>query len=88
MLVSDSLVFGPCCVMQYFCKILAKEERAGCFSLIVFLMSCDCLCSESLPLSVIGWSAVCDCGISWSCLLLPVMICTFFRVTVPVFKSP
>ena len=27
-------------------------------------MSCDC--SLPLPNCVVGWSAVCDCGISWS----------------------
>ena len=26
-------------------------------------------CSVALPHSVTGWSAVCDCGISWSYLL-------------------
>ena len=38
------------------------EERAGCFTLIVFLMYCDCY--VALPHGVVGWSAVCDCGIS------------------------
>ena len=46
-----------------------KEERAGCFTLIVFLMSCDCLCSLTLPHGAVGWSAVCECGISLSYLL-------------------
>ena len=48
--------------------VLAKkqESRAGCFALIVFLMSCDCKCSVALPHGAVGWSAVCDCGISWS----------------------
>ena len=39
-------------------------ERAGCFTLIVFLMSCDLLCSADLPHGTMGWSAVCDCDIS------------------------
>ena len=34
--------------------------------LIVFLLSCDCKCSVSLPHGVVGWSAVCDCGIFWT----------------------
>ena len=38
--------------------------RAACFALIVFLVSCDSQCSVALPHSVVGWSAVCDCGIS------------------------
>ena len=39
------LEFGPCFVMQYLMPFLvfnhlAEEERAGCFSLIGFLLSC------------------------------------------------
>ena len=34
---------------------------AACFALIVL-----CLCSVSLPHGAVGWSAVSDCGISWS----------------------
>ena len=30
--------FGPCFVIQYF----MSEDRAGRFTLIVFLLSCDC----------------------------------------------
>ena len=26
-----------------------EEEKAGCFTLTVLLMSCDCLCSAALP---------------------------------------
>ena len=28
-------------------------ERAGCFALIIFLVSCDCSCSASLPHSAV-----------------------------------
>ena len=35
---------------------LGEEERAGCFTLIVLLMSCDCC--VALPHSTVGWSAV------------------------------
>ena len=38
------------------------EERAGCFALCVFLVSCDCC--VALPHDARGLSAVCDCGIS------------------------
>ena len=47
-----------------FCNHLDEEERAACFALIVFLMSCDCYCSMALPHGPVGWSAVCNCGIS------------------------
>ena len=40
------------------------EERAGCFTLVVFLVSCDCYWSVALPQGAIGWSEVCDCGIT------------------------
>ena len=29
-------------------------------------MSCDSQCSVALPHGAVGWSAVCDCGISGS----------------------
>ena len=47
-----------------FCNHLEEEERAGCFAFVVFLMSSYCKCSLALPHSSVGWSAVCDCGIS------------------------
>ena len=40
------------------------EEDAGCFTLFVFLVSCVCYCSVALPRGAVGWSALCDCGIS------------------------
>ena len=43
---------------------LAREVRAGCFTLIVFLLACGS--SVSLPRGAMGWSAMCVCGISWS----------------------
>ena len=57
-------MFGFCFVIQYFmffnfCNHLDGEERAGCFTLIVFLMSCDCKCSAALPHGTMGWSEVC-----------------------------
>ena len=39
--------------------------KVGCFIVIVFLMSCGCYCSLPHLYSVMGWSAVSDCGISW-----------------------
>ena len=57
------------CVWSLFCYAVLSInssfaiERAGCFILNVYLPSCDCECSVSLPHGVLGWSAVCDCGI-------------------------
>ena len=55
--------------MHYFMSTLVynhleEKERAGCFDFIVVTMSCDCKCSLVLPQCALGWSAVCDCGIS------------------------
>ena len=43
-----------------------RELVAGCFTLNVFLMLCVSRYSLALPYSTMGWSAVCDCGISRS----------------------
>ena len=40
------------------------EDRADCCFFIVLLLSCGCQCSMSLPHIEIGWSVVCDSGIS------------------------
>ena len=49
-----------------FCNHLDDEERerAGCFDLIVFRMFCYCKCSVTLPHGAVGWSVVCECGLS------------------------
>ena len=44
---------------------LGKRVLRWC-ALIAFLMSFDCKCFVSLPHGAMGWSVVCDCGISWS----------------------
>ena len=44
------------------CNHLDGEERAGCFALIVFLVSHDCY--VALSCGATGLSAVRDCGIS------------------------
>ena len=71
LIVCWSFVLGSCLVMQclvFFlvCNHLAGEGRAGCFTLIVFLLPCGCWCSVSLPHIAEGRFAVCDCGITWS----------------------
>ena len=40
------------------------KERASRFIVIFLLMDCDCKCSVAYPRDAVGWSAVCDCGIS------------------------
>ena len=62
-------MFGPCFVFQYFvfvkfCNHLGGEERADCLTLTFFLKFCGSQCSVALPHGDLGWSAVCDCGIS------------------------
>ena len=51
------------CVLSSFAIILMGKTEA-CFALFVFLASCGCYCSAALPHGAVGWSAVCDCGIS------------------------
>ena len=41
-----------------------EEEKAGRFAIIVLHMYCYYKCSVALPHGAVGWSAVCDCGIS------------------------
>ena len=64
-----SIMLGPGFVILYFvsfwfCNHIDGEDRAGCFTLIVFLMFCDSQCSVAIPNGTMGWSAVCDCGTS------------------------
>ena len=47
-----------------FCNHLEGEGKAGCFAFIVVQMSYYCKCSVNLHHGAVGWSAVCDCGIS------------------------
>ena len=46
------------------CSHIEEEEKAGCFAIIVLQMYCYYKCSVALPHGAVGWSAVCDCGIS------------------------
>ena len=48
------------------CNHFGEEKKAGCFAVIVLQMSCHCKCSVALPHGAMGWSAVCDYGISCS----------------------
>ena len=54
------------CLRTRVCKQFEITSRRGCFTLVVFLLSCGCPFSMSFPHGAMGWSVYCDCGISWS----------------------
>ena len=63
------LVVGILCLSLFCCALLCVLSSfaiilAVCFAFIVLGMSCYCKCSVTLPHSAMGWSALCDCGIS------------------------
>ena len=58
------LVCTTLCPFSFCRNHLEEEERAGCFAFIVLRMSCYCICPGALPYGVVGYSAVCACGIS------------------------
>ena len=51
------------CVFFSFAMILMGDRRACCFTLIVFVMSCDCYCSAALPRDAVALSAGYNCNI-------------------------
>ena len=62
-------VVGLCFGMYYFISfVVLQSSREGrepnCFAFIVFWVSCYFKCRLAINHSVIGWSAICDCGIS------------------------
>ena len=68
-MVCGGSVFGPCVVVHYLKPFLVynyhyEDEGTSCYTLIVFLMSCDNWSSVAFPQDYMGLSAVCDCGIS------------------------
>ena len=61
------LLFGTLCPSSFAIILIGNrsgEYRAGCFTFTVILMSCDSQCSVVLHHGAVGWSVVCDCGIS------------------------
>ena len=52
------------CVHLGFANHLLEKEKAGCFAIIVLQMNCYYKCYMALPHGAVGWSAVCDRGIS------------------------
>ena len=60
-------VFVLLCItlcLFYFYNHLEEEEKTGCFAITVLQMYCYYNCSVSLTHGAVGWSTVCDCGIS------------------------
>ena len=55
-----------CLVSFLVLQSLAESEGADCFVLIAVLLQYGWWCSVSLPCGGVGWSAVCDCDITWS----------------------
>ena len=60
-----------CFAMHYFVFILVlqsleEEKKAGCFAFVVLQMYNYYKFSVALPHGSLGWSVVCDCGISYS----------------------
>ena len=48
-----------------FAIILKRERERELVALLLLVrMFCYCKCSVTLPHGAVGWSAVCDCGIS------------------------
>ena len=55
--------------MQYVVSFLDLQSSwwgrgSWLLTCVVFLMPCDCYCSVAVPHGAVGWSAVCDGGIS------------------------
>ena len=48
------LLFSTVCPSSFAITLIEKRERAGCFTLNVFLMSCDSQCSVTLPHGAMG----------------------------------
>ena len=64
---SSVFVFVLLCItlcLFEFCNHLKGEEKAGCFAFIVLQTNCYYKCSVALLHGDVGWSAVCDFGIS------------------------
>ena len=60
-------VFVLLCIILcpfYFCNHLEEVEKAGCIAFIVLQMYCYYKCSVAVPRGAMGWSAVCDCGVT------------------------
>ena len=52
------------CVHSSFAIILKRKRKLVALLLLSIQMYCYYKCSVALPQGAVGWSAVCDCGIS------------------------
>ena len=52
------------CVHSSFAIILKKNKKLGALLLLSFRCIVTIICFVALPRGIVGWSAVCDCGIS------------------------
>ena len=52
------------CVHSSVCNHLKEEEKASCFAIIALQMYSYYKCSVALSHGAVGWSGVCNCGIS------------------------
>ena len=48
---------------SFFFNNLVEDERVGCFTLILFLLSCSFLCFVSPPRGAMGWFEIVGCSI-------------------------
>ena len=58
------LYYASLCVLISFANYIEEEERAGYIAFVVFRMSCYYKCSVTIPQGALGWSVLCECGIS------------------------
>ena len=59
------LLFITLCPIRFAIILMGKRELTlSCVASNVFLIYCDTHCSVALAHGVVGWYAVCDCGIS------------------------
>ena len=64
MLASVLLCKMNCKCVHLSCAIVLERKRKLVALLYVLQMHCYYKCSVALPHDVVGWSKVCDCGIS------------------------
>ena len=57
------------------------HSNTTCFCLIVFMLSCKCLCSVSLPPGTLDCSVICYCDISTHLNFFSTVVCTALEKT-------